>query len=128
MKSVKFPGVSGKLLATGVIGILCVSLSGCVSDDGSDVATLKPFGGSKQHPIVIRNGKASVAECGDWSENLASTEQNTFAPNHGCAVQNNIAAQAAYAEDLAGGNRQLPPPDGDIASNAIQNLKAPPKN
>jgi type IV pilus biogenesis protein CpaD/CtpE len=125
MNSVKFPAVTAKLLATSVISILCVSLSGCVSDDMSDVSTLKPFGGSKQHPIVIKGGKASVADCGDWSENLAQTEQNTFAPNHGCAVQSNIAALAAYPEDLAGGKRPVPPTDGWIAVSAITNLSKP---
>ena len=123
MYSVKFPVTTGKLLATSMISIICVSLSGCVSDEMSDLTTLQPYGGSKQHPIVIKNGEASVADCGLWTKNLANSEHNQLAPNHGCAVQSNIAAMAAYPEDLAGGNRTLPSPDGDVASFAVEKLR-----
>jgi type IV pilus biogenesis protein CpaD/CtpE len=79
---------------------LAASLSGCAADDLTRDEAFKPFGGSKQHPIKVANGKASVNGCGDWSENLMHTGENTLAPNHGCAVQANIATMAAYPKDL----------------------------
>jgi type IV pilus biogenesis protein CpaD/CtpE len=82
-----------------VIG-LAASLGACAADDLAHDESLKPFGGSKQHPIKVANGKATVDGCGDWSENLAITGENTLAPNHGCAVQANIATMAAYPKDL----------------------------
>lgn len=45
---------------------------------------------------------AETKPCGDWSEDLASTMQNTPAPNLGCSTQNNIAAMAADPRDLIG--------------------------
>lgn len=44
--------------------------------------------------------QASTKPCGDWSENLANTADNYTAPNFGCAVQANIAAQVADPRDL----------------------------
>jgi pilus assembly protein CpaD len=43
---------------------------------------------------------ASTKACGDWSENLSNTAANAPAPNFGCAVQTNIAAQVADPRDL----------------------------
>ncbi|HUO92252.1 MAG TPA: CpaD family pilus assembly protein [Rhizomicrobium sp.] len=44
---------------------------------------------------------AHTDPCGDWSENVAFTLQNTPMPNYGCAVQHDIAAQLADPRDLA---------------------------
>jgi type IV pilus biogenesis protein CpaD/CtpE len=87
-----------------MIGLAAV-LSGCALDDLTKEETFEPYGGSKQHPIKVANGKASVDKCGDWSENLAETADNTFAANHGCAVQSNIAAMAANPNDLVRARR-----------------------
>ena len=43
---------------------------------------------------------AHAVECGDWSKNLGDTASNRPAPNFGCAVQKNIAAQVADPRDL----------------------------
>lgn len=43
---------------------------------------------------------AHTAPCGDWSENLANTADNTTGKNFGCSVQANIAAQVADPRDL----------------------------
>jgi pilus assembly protein CpaD len=43
---------------------------------------------------------AHTDRCGDWSENLADTGQNTPQPNFGCAVQQNVAAMVADPRDL----------------------------
>jgi type IV pilus biogenesis protein CpaD/CtpE len=84
---------------------LATALSGCALDDLTKEETFEPYGGSKQHPIKVANGKASVEKCGDWSENRADTLDNTFAANHGCAVQSNIAAMAANPNDLVRARR-----------------------
>ena len=53
-------------------------------------------------PVVVtfQRKMAVTTECGDWSENLAKTGQNTPAPNFGCAQQHNIAAVVANPEDF----------------------------
>jgi pilus assembly protein CpaD len=43
---------------------------------------------------------AHTKECGDWSVDSADTGLNEPMPNHGCAVQANIAAMIADPEDL----------------------------
>jgi pilus assembly protein CpaD len=79
---------------------LSAALAGCALDDFAKEDTFEPYGGSKQHPIQVVNGKAVVNKCGDWSENVADSSENTMAANHGCAVQSNIAALAANPNDL----------------------------
>ena len=44
--------------------------------------------------------QARLAACGDWSENLSVTFENSTARNFGCAVQQNIAAMVADPRDL----------------------------
>jgi Pilus biogenesis CpaD protein (pilus_cpaD) len=102
--------------------LLVLPLAGCAVDGFEDDQAMKPYGGSKQHPIKVTNGKAYVEGCGDWSENVADTSSNEMANNHGCAVQANIAAMAAYPADLTGNNRHLPRPLGEVQYTAIQKL------
>jgi pilus assembly protein CpaD len=40
-------------------------------------------------------------KCGQWTEDATETESNMMAPNHGCAVQANIAAMVANPETLS---------------------------
>jgi type IV pilus biogenesis protein CpaD/CtpE len=93
--------------------VLAAPLAGCANDLLAEDDKLQPYGASKAHPILVQNGKASVPDCGMWPDNLADTSSNELNPNHGCAVQANIAAMAAYPEDLIGGNRHHPKPLGD---------------
>jgi type IV pilus biogenesis protein CpaD/CtpE len=97
-------------------------LAGCAADNFFADETISPYGGSKQHPIKVANGKASVEDCGQWPENVGDTETNELHANHGCAVQSNIAAMAAYPQDLIGNNRRLPRPLGDIQYTAIKKI------
>ncbi len=46
--------------------------------------------------------QASVGKCGDWSEDLSKTLDNSTSRNFGCAVQQNIAAMIADPRDLLG--------------------------
>lgn len=105
--------------------MLALPLAGCVGDNLFADESISPYGGSKQHPIKVANGKATVEGCGDWSKNAADTETNELSPNHGCAVQANIAAMAAYPDDLLGRGRRLPPPLGNIQQLALKKLQAP---
>jgi len=45
---------------------------------------------------------AETKPCGDWSENVATTHQNSPFPNLGCATQNNLAVMVADPRDLMG--------------------------
>ncbi len=40
-------------------------------------------------------------KCGQWSDDVTETENNMLTPNHGCAVQANIAAMVADPETLS---------------------------
>ena len=40
-------------------------------------------------------------KCGQWAEDTTETDSNRLAPNHGCAVQANIAAMVANPETLS---------------------------
>jgi pilus assembly protein CpaD len=59
-------------------------------------------GGGRGAPVVVTFERkfAVTAECGDWSEDLAVTGQNTPPPDFGCATQHNIAAVVANPEDF----------------------------
>src|SRR5579871_4565840 len=59
---------------------------------------------------------ASTGPCGDWSKNLSFTASNRVAPNFGCAVQHNVAAQVADPRDLA---TPQPSTAGDAARRAV---------
>jgi pilus assembly protein CpaD len=63
----------------------------------------KSYGGGRYDPVVISYGRtfASVAPCGDWSEELNETYTNDPYPNMGCAQQQNIAAMVANPQDIA---------------------------
>jgi type IV pilus biogenesis protein CpaD/CtpE len=115
---------SSKPLAT-LLLLMALPLAGCASDNFFADESISPYGGSKQHPIKVANGRAMVDECGDWPENLAETSSNDLHANHGCAVQSNIAAMAAYPDDLIGKNRRLPKPLGDIQYSAIKKITGP---
>jgi pilus assembly protein CpaD len=45
---------------------------------------------------------ANTHVCGDWSEDLSKTYDNTTPQNFGCAVQQNIAAMVSDPRDLLG--------------------------
>jgi type IV pilus biogenesis protein CpaD/CtpE len=109
------------------ISLLCLALplAGCATDTMFADDTPVPYGGSKMHPIKVQNGRASVENCGEWPNNIADTESNQMNANHGCAVQSNIAAMAAYPSDLIGKRRKLPKPLGDIHYQAIRKITTP---
>ena len=52
---------------------------------------------------------AQTAECGDWTANVARTEDNLPMPNFGCAHQQNIAAVIANPNDVLTPRAETPP-------------------
>jgi pilus assembly protein CpaD len=55
---------------------------------------------------------AGTSSCGDWSKDLAATSDNSTAPDFGCSVQQNIAAEVADPRDLVA---PQPMAEGDAA-------------
>jgi pilus assembly protein CpaD len=52
---------------------------------------------------------ASSPPCGNWSENVSVTFDNTPTPNFGCATQHNLAAMIADPRDLVMPQPMTPP-------------------
>ncbi|GAA0550082.1 pilus assembly protein CpaD [Rhizomicrobium palustre] len=73
-------------------------------------------GADKRVEIGFIAYTASTKPCGDWSENLGKTYDNTSAKNFGCAVQQNIAAQVADPRDLL---EMRPSDPSDAARRAV---------
>jgi len=59
-------------------------------------------GAAENAPIILsyKQYVASVAPCGDWSDDLAYDPNNGTPKNFGCASQNNLAAMIADPADL----------------------------
>jgi Pilus biogenesis CpaD protein (pilus_cpaD) len=111
--------------AVPVLLLLALPLAGCAADQwAADEAPLVPYGGSKMHPIKVVGNKAMVDDCGQWPDDATDTYENTIAPNHGCAVQANIAAMAAYPKDLVKLRRMSRPPAGSRVL-AVKAVSAP---
>jgi hypothetical protein len=70
------------------------ALQGCMFTDEQLDAETNRYSGSNAHPIVVRNGKAIAPKCGRWGD-VTDTRHNLQSPNHGCAVQHNIAVMMA---------------------------------
>jgi len=55
--------------------------------------------------IVITRSSASVPGCPDWSARSDMNYTNGMSPNHGCAVNSNMAAMVADPQDLLEGRK-----------------------
>jgi pilus assembly protein CpaD len=73
-----------------------------VASDKILVATHDAVQGDMRVEVNYVSYQARTDKCGDWSENLASTLDNSTPKNFGCAVQQNIAAMVADPRDLLG--------------------------
>ncbi len=62
----------------------------------------KTYPGSSKGSVQLSYTRsvAVTKECGDWSEDMASTSRNVPYPNFGCSTQNNIAAMAVNPNDF----------------------------
>jgi pilus assembly protein CpaD len=72
---------------------------------------MSQYGGGKGAPVVASFSRtvAQTAECGDWTANVARTEDNLPMPNFGCAHQQNIAAVIANPNDVLAPRAETPP-------------------
>jgi pilus assembly protein CpaD len=73
-----------------------------VSRDRILVASRDAGTGGSQVELNYISYQARTTECGDWSEDLAYTAENTTAANFGCANQHNMAMMVADPRDLLG--------------------------
>jgi type IV pilus biogenesis protein CpaD/CtpE len=113
-----FKAKAGFLIAA----LITLPLTGCVEEALLDDAKIEPYSGSDRYPIKMSGSELHVAKCGKWQKNLAETSDNKLNGNHGCAVQSNIAAMAAYPEDITVGRTDMPATDGDFKAGDIQQL------
>ena len=106
--------------------ILALPLAGCAADQwAADEEPLVPYGGSKTHAIKVVGNIASVDECGQWPIDASESNNNAMMPNHGCAVQANIAAMAAYPQDLVKARKMgRAPAESRVA--AVRAISKPP--
>jgi len=79
------------------------------------------YPGNSRQPIELKFERkvAVTKECGDWSDNLASTYSNRPYANFGCSVQHNIAAMVANPEDF----EQPRPTAPVLAANRTEAMK-----
>ena len=59
-----------------------------------------PAGASAPVQVSYVKAYAQTRPCGDWSQDATTSGSNMAMPNHGCAVQANIAAMIANPENL----------------------------
>lgn len=73
-----------------------------MASQGIATGTMKHSTYGGHGPVIVSYSRhfASTNECGDWSENLTQTGDNTLPPNFGCAGQHNLAALVANPKDL----------------------------
>ena len=60
------------------------------------------YGGAASAPVRLSfvSSYGQSLKCGRWPEDTTETDNNMLTPNHGCAVQANIAAMVANPETL----------------------------
>ncbi len=76
---------------------------------GLIVQSTAPTTGGALNPgmarIVITRSSASVPGCPDWSARSDMNYTNGMSPNHGCAINSNMAAMVADPQDLLEGRK-----------------------
>lgn len=73
-----------------------------ISRDHILVATHDAPEGDQRVEVNYISYQAHTDKCGDWSDDLAYTLDNSTPKNFGCSVQQNIAAMVADPRDLMG--------------------------
>lgn len=64
------------------------------------VGTHESADGDARVELHFISYSAHTDQCGDWSNDLAKTGDNSTSPNFGCATQHNLAAMASDPRDL----------------------------
>src|SRR6185503_8227213 len=86
------------------------------------VATHDVVDGDMRVEVNFLSYTASTDKCGDWSDNLAFTMDNSTPKNFGCSVQQNIAAMVSDPRDLLG-PRPMGPDDGARRTTVMGNYE-----
>lgn len=73
--------------------------------------------------VVITRATASVPTCPDYSRTGSAEFNGNTTPNHGCAINSNLAAMAARPEDLVLGRSPDATSDPLTSSKAVQALR-----
>lgn len=112
---------SGSVSADVVAGRVTQLIAG----EGIATTAMKHSAYSGHGPVIVSYSRhfASTNECGDWSENLAVTFENTLPPNYGCAGQHNLAAMIVNPKDLVQ-PRTSTPADATRRSAIIDDYRA----
>jgi hypothetical protein len=77
------------------------------------------------HYDPLTGGIVLPYPCPDWSHSSVINYDNSVHSNYGCAVNNNMAQQLAYPEDLAHGRAGAPVgPDAEIGTHVIELYRA----
>jgi pilus assembly protein CpaD len=65
-------------------------------------------------PIIVTYTvyRAEASACGDWTRNYAFAPLNHVTPDHGCATQNNLAAEVENPRDLITARSEQPADQG----------------
>ncbi len=81
-----------------------------IAGEGIPTTKMRHSTYSGHGPVIVSYSRhfASTNECGDWSEDLTITFENTFPPNYGCAGQHNLAAMVVNPKDLVQPRTQTP--------------------
>jgi pilus assembly protein CpaD len=63
---------------------------------------INTYRASASSPVKVSFNKtfAKTKPCGDWSVDATNTRNNQWTPNHGCAVQSNLAAMLSNPNDI----------------------------
>lgn len=80
--------------------LVALPLAGCVMDDLEADDRPTAYRLEDRYPIKVSGGRAHTKPCGNWTKDATETASNEMFPNHGCAVQANIAAMVADPNDL----------------------------
>ena len=112
----------GPVMISGPSGNLTRSVERLVRAEGASMVQ-RTSGGGSGVTLSFSRYIASVEECGDWTDNLATSYNNTAWDNFGCATQNNIAAMLEDPRDLVEprGTTGL---DQDRRSTILENYRA----
>ena len=73
--------------------------------------------------VVVSRTRASVPGCPNWSVSSQPNFKNHTMPNHGCAVNGNMAAMIADPNDLVWGREGNGYGNADTASRAIRSYR-----
>lgn len=95
-----------------------------IAGEGISTTAMKhsTYGGHGPVIVSYKRHFASTNECGDWSEDLTVTFENTFPPNYGCASQHNLAAMVVNPKDFVQ-PRTSTPPDATRRAGVIEDYR-----